>query len=55
MPCERALKTEEIWKRPRQNLDGLLKEIRKKCLTNLKAHGKLNKFASEDVNELEKF
>ena len=28
--------------------------IRKKCLTNSRVRGKLNKFASEDTNEFEK-
>ena len=36
------------------NLDGLLKEIRKKCLTNASVRGKLNKLAPEGANELEK-
>ena len=30
------------------------KEIRKKCLTNASVRGKLNEFAPEGVNELEK-
>ena len=47
----------KIWPKPEEtegNLDSLAERDQKKCLTNASVRGKLNEFAPEGTNQLEK-
>ena len=47
-----ALKTGSEREKPSGTPDGLAKKNQKKCLTNARAHDKLNEFAPDGANDL---